>query len=76
MLWVLAFVGGSFIPLFLVNESLATLGQVTPHFWAVTGFYDLLTRGLGMASIIDSLAALLVFSVVFFVVGAWRFEFD
>jgi ABC-2 type transport system permease protein len=76
VLWVLAFLGGSFIPLFLINDSMATIGQITPHFWAVTGFYDLLTRGLGMASIVDSLAALLAFSAVFFIVGAWRFEFD
>jgi ABC-2 type transport system permease protein len=76
VLWVLAFLGGSFIPLFLINDSMATIGQVTPHFWAVTGFYDLMTRGLGIASIVDSLAALLGFSAVFFIVGAWRFEFD
>lgn len=76
VLWVLAFLGGSFIPLFLINDSMATLGQVTPHFWAVTGFYDLLTRGQGLASIVDSLVALLGFSALFFVVGTWRFEFD
>lgn len=76
VLWVLAFLGGSFIPLFLVNESMATLGQVTPHFWAVTGFYDLLTRGQGLTSILDSLAALLAFSAAFFLIGAWRFEFE
>jgi ABC-2 type transport system permease protein len=76
VLWVLAFLGGSFIPLFLINESMATIGQVTPHYWAVTGFYDLLTRGQGLASILDSLAALLAFSVAFFLIGAWRFEFE
>jgi ABC-2 type transport system permease protein len=76
VLWVLAFLGGSFIPLFLINESMATLGQVTPHFWAVTGFYDLLTRGQGLTSILDSLAALLAFSTAFFLIGAWRFEFE
>lgn len=76
VLWVLAFLGGAFIPLFLVNESMATIGQVTPHYWAVTGFYDLLTRGQGLASILDSLAVLLAFSAAFFVLGAWRFEFD
>lgn len=76
VLWVLAFLGGCFIPLFLLNDSLATIGQVTPHYWAVTGFYDLLTRGLGLASIVDSLAVLVAFSAVFFIVGAWRFEFD
>jgi ABC-2 type transport system permease protein len=76
VLWVMAFLGGSFIPLFLINESMATIGQVTPHYWAVTGFYDLLTRGQGLASIVDSLAALLAFSAVFFVIGARRFEFE
>lgn len=76
VLWVLAFLGGSFIPLFLINESMATLGQVTPHFWAVTGFYDLLTRGQGLAAVVDLLIALLGFSAVFFAVGAWRFEWD
>jgi len=75
VLWVLAFLGGCFIPLFLINESMATLGQVTPHFWAVTGFYDLLTRGQGLSAIVDSLVALLVFAAAFFVIGARRFEF-
>jgi ABC-2 type transport system permease protein len=55
---------------------MATIGQVTPHYWAVTGFYDLLTRGQGLASVLDSIAVLLGFSVVFFVIGARRFEFD
>jgi ABC-2 type transport system permease protein len=76
VLWVLAFLGGSFIPLFLINESMATIGQLTPHYWAVTGFYDLLTRGQGLAAILDSIVVLLGFSAVFFVVGAWRFEFE
>jgi len=31
---------------------------------------------LGLASIIDSLVVLLAFSAVFFIIGAWRFEFD
>jgi ABC-2 type transport system permease protein len=75
-LWVLAFLGGCFIPLFLLNESMATIGQVTPHYWAVTGFYDLLTRGKGLTEVLDSIAVLLAFAGVFFLVGARRFEFD
>jgi ABC-2 type transport system permease protein len=76
VLWVLAFLGGSFIPLFLINESMATIGQLTPHYWAVTGFYDLLTRGQGLGAVLDSIVVLLGFSGAFFVIGAWRFEFD
>ena len=38
VLWVLAFLGGWLIPRFLLNDSLATIGQITPHYWGVTGF--------------------------------------
>lgn len=76
VLWVLAFLGGSFIPLFLINESMATIGQITPHYWAVTGFYDLLTRGQGLPAVLDSILVLLGFSAAFFTIGAWRFEFE
>jgi len=76
VLWVLAFLGGTFIPLFLVNETMANLGKVTPHYWAVTGFYDLLTRGHGLSSITDSLLILTGFTILFFLVGVWRFDFE
>jgi ABC-2 type transport system permease protein len=76
VLWVLAFLGGSFIPLFLINDSMATIGQITPHYWAVTGFYDLLTRGQGLPAIVDSLVVLVGFSLAFFLIGARRFEFE
>ena len=77
VLWVLAFLGGSFIPLFLINESMATIGQVTPHYWAVTGFYDLLTRGQGLTvgPRLDR-SSCSASRPSFFVIGAWRFEFE
>jgi ABC-2 type transport system permease protein len=76
ILWIMAFLGGSIVPLFLVNETLATIGKVTPQYWAVTGFYDLLVRGQGLADIVDSLLALLAFSVVYMVIALLRFDFD
>ena len=75
-LWVMAFVGGTIVPLFLVSDALAAIGKVTPQFWAVTGFYDLLVRGQGLSDIIDSLLALLGFSVLFMAIALWRFDFD
>jgi ABC-2 type transport system permease protein len=76
ILWVMAFVGGSIVPLFLVNDTLATIGKVTPQYWAVTGFYDLLVRGQGLGDITDSLLALFLFSVIFMAIALWRFDFD
>jgi ABC-2 type transport system permease protein len=76
ILWVMAFIGGTIVPFFLVNDTLATLGKVTPQYWAVTGFYDLLVRGQSMSDITDSLLALLLFSAVYFGIAIWRFDFD
>jgi ABC-2 type transport system permease protein len=75
-LWVMAFVGGAIVPLFLVSDALAAIGKVTPQYWAVTGFYDLLVRGQGLNDITDSLLALLGFSVLFMAIALWRFDFD
>ncbi len=75
-LWVMAFLGGSIVPLFLVSDTLAAIGSVTPQYWAVTGFYDLLVRGQGMSEVTDSLLALLGFSVLFLAIALWRFDFD
>ena len=76
ILWVLAFVGGTIVPFFLINDTLAALGKITPQYWAVTGFYDLLVRGLSLSEITDSLLALLVFCLIFFGIAIWRFDFD
>lgn len=75
-LWVMAFLGGTIVPLFLVSDALAAIGSVTPQYWAVTGFYDLLVRGQGLGDVTDSLLALLGFSVLFMAIALWRFDFD
>jgi len=76
ILWVMAFIGGSIMPLFLVNEFLASVGRLTPHGWANVAFYDLLVRGQGLADIKTALLALLAFTAGFFVIGLWRFDFE
>jgi ABC-2 type transport system permease protein len=76
ILWIMAFIGGTIVPLFLVNDTLANIGKITPQYWAVTGFYDLLVRGQTLVDITDSLLALLGFSIVYMVIALWRFDFD
>jgi ABC-2 type transport system permease protein len=76
LLWVMAFLGGTIVPLFLFSDALAAIGKITPQYWAVTGFYDLMVRGLTMADVGDSILALLGFSLAFFIIAVWRFDFD
>ena len=76
VLWIMGVLGGSFIPLFFLESFLGPLPQIVPHYWANRAFNDLLARGLGLADVITEMAALLAFTVLFFVVGLWRFDFN
>lgn len=76
ILWVMAFLGGSIVPLFLVNDLLAQIGRYTPHGWANLAFYDVLVRGSDLAGIGQELLALLGFTALFIAVGLWRFDFE
>lgn len=76
ILWVMAFLGGAIVPFFLLNDTLASLGRVTPQYWAITGFYDLMVRGQGLNDVTDSLLALILFSLLFLGIAIWRFDFE
>jgi hypothetical protein len=47
-----------------------------PHYWANRTFLDLFARGQGLVDITTNLLVLLGFTVAFFIVGLWRFDFD
>ena len=67
--------GGSFIPLFFLENFLGPLPKIVPHYWANRAFTDLMVRGLGLADVALEMAVLLGFTVLFFAIGLWRFEF-
>ncbi len=75
-LWVMGALGGAFMPTFLLGGFIETVSKAVPHSWAATAYYDLLLRGKGIADIGPELAVLAGFTLVFTVIGIWRFEFD
>jgi ABC-2 type transport system permease protein len=76
ILWAMGILGGSFVPLMYLERFLGPLPRVVPHFWANSAFNDLLVRGLGLADVALEFAVLLGFTLVFFIIGVWRFDFD
>lgn len=77
LLWGMGLLGGCIAPLFLLERFLpAPILMIVPHYWANRALDDRLLRGLGLGDIWIDLAALLGFSLLFLVVGAWRFRFD
>jgi ABC-2 type transport system permease protein len=76
VMWTMGAVGGCLFPPFLLGGLLDIVGKVVPHYWAVQAYQDLVVRGRGLTDVATEILALLGFTLVFFVIGLWRFDFD
>lgn len=76
-LLVLALLGGSMVPRLLMPDTMQTLGLVTPHAWALEGYYAVIGRPeVGAGDIAAEICALLGFGAAFAALGAARFRFE
>jgi ABC-2 type transport system permease protein len=64
--FVLAMLGGNFVPIAQMPEALQQLALVTPNGWALRGFTTLAADGGGVGSILLPLSAILAFAVAAF----------
>jgi ABC-2 type transport system permease protein len=76
VLWVAGAVAGAFVPQFLLGDFLSTIGKITPHYWAISAYSDIIVRGQNLAGVTTQLGVLALFTVAFFAIGVWRFRFD
>jgi len=76
LLWGMGIVGGSIIPVFVLDQFLGVVPKFVPHYWANRALDNLLIRGAAFGDVTTEMAALLGFTALFFVVGLWRFDFD
>ena len=74
LLWGLGIV--SFVPGYLLVKTIGPFVNAIPQYWAKSALENLLLRGLNLADITTPLAALAGFTVFFFAIGLWRFDFD
>jgi len=66
---VLGALGGAMVPSELFQEPIATISQLTPQYWAIDAFRELVFYGAGLADILTQLAVLLVFAIVLLALG-------
>jgi ABC-2 type transport system permease protein len=75
-LWIAGAAAGAFIPQFLLGDFLTAVGKLTPHYWAISAYSDVIVRGQDLAGVSTQLGILALFTLAFFVIGLWRFKFD
>jgi len=76
LLWGLGTLGGSIIPYFILENMLGPIPMALPHYWANKALDDIMVRGMMLGEVSLALIMLLGFTLVFFLVGLWRFDFD
>ena len=63
------------VPTFVMPQVMKTISLLTPHAWALSGYHDVMLRGLGLADVWKETAVLLGFVALFFLIALWRFRF-
>jgi ABC-2 type transport system permease protein len=78
LLWVAGFLGGAIFPAVFLQQIpfMNIVMKLVPQSWAITAYYDVLTRGKGLVDMWPNLLVILGFSVVFFAIGVRRFKFE
>ncbi|MEM7336489.1 MAG: ABC transporter permease [Chloroflexota bacterium] len=72
----IAALGGAWWPLDIVPSWMQVVGRFSPISWAMDGFHDVITRGLGLTAVLPEVGMLLIFTAVFLLIGISRFQYE
>jgi len=75
-MFVLAGVGGAWVPLEYTGRAFQAIGHLLPTAWAMDGFENIVIRGLGLESVWLPAGIMLACAVALFALAAWRFKFE
>lgn len=75
-MFLFASLGGAWFPLEVAGKTFAAIGHIMPTAWAMDGFQNLLVRGLGLQSVLLPAGILTLYTLGFFALAVWRFEFE
>jgi ABC-2 type transport system permease protein len=68
---VLGALGGAMVPGELFSEPISTISRLTPHFWAIDAFRELVFYQAAVADIVAQLVVLAAFALVLVGMGTW-----
>jgi ABC-2 type transport system permease protein len=66
--------GGAWFPLEGAGQAFTVVGRLTPTAWAMTGFQNILIRGLDATSVLLPTVIILAWAAAFFGLAVWRFK--
>jgi ABC-2 type transport system permease protein len=72
----LSALGGAMWPIEIVPAFMQKIALFLPTGWAMRGFHDIITRGLGLQDVLLEAAVLVAFGIFFLAIGVWRFKYE
>ena len=73
-MFIFSALGGTWFPLEASSGAFAAIGKLIPSAWAMSGYQNILIRGLGLSSIWTAVLVLLAYTLGFFLLAVWRFR--
>jgi ABC-2 type transport system permease protein len=73
-MFIFSALGGTWFPLDVSGAVFAAVGQLTPTAWVMTGYQNILMRGLDLSSAWLPVGILLAYAAAFFLIAVWRFS--
>jgi ABC-2 type transport system permease protein len=73
-MFVFSGLGGAWMPLEYTSPTFQAIGHLSPIAWGMDGFKNITSRGLGFSSVLLPAAALLGYTLLLFLLAAWRFQ--
>jgi ABC-2 type transport system permease protein len=73
-MFVLAGLGGAWVPLEVAGPTFVTIGHLSPVAWAMDGFKNVAIRGLGIQSVLLPATVLIGYALAIFLLATWRFH--
>lgn len=73
-MFLLAGLGGAWVPLEVTGEAFQAIGHLSPVAWAMDGFKNISIRGLGFESVMIPALALISYAALFFFIATIRFR--
>ncbi|MCK9204198.1 MAG: ABC transporter permease [Bacteroidales bacterium] len=61
---IMAALGGLFVPMYLMTDTMKFVAGLSPLNWALTGYYDIFLRGSGLVEVFPSIFKLLLFFII------------
>lgn len=68
----LAALGGAMVPIELFSDTLSTVARLTPHFWAIDAFAELIRHDATILDILPQLGVLVAMAAALTALATWR----